>query len=227
MRISVQAKLGLNIYLLFLYSFINVIIMKMTYLIVFVILVFSGLYAKNYLKMGAKTEEQPYKVVLRKDKFEIRYYPAAILAQVKSPAKGYRNESGNQFRKLAGFIFGGNTESKQIAMTAPVHMEKAEDGSVMHFVMPESFTMENLPRPLDPNVKILTSEPGYYAAYAFGGFAGEEKILNAEAELKALLQKEKITTKGNFKYLGYNAPYEVFNRRNEMIVAIDYSREKE
>ncbi len=199
--------------------------MKMTYIIVLALLVFSGLYAKNYLKMGTKTEEQPYKVVLKKDKFEIRYYPAAIFAQVKSPAKGYRNESGNQFRKLAGFIFGGNSESKQIAMTAPVHMEKSEEGSVMHFVMPESFTMENLPKPLDPNVKISKSVPGYYAAYSFGGFAGEEKILNAEAELKALLQKEKIVTKGNFKYLGYNAPYEVLNRRNEMIVAVDYSPE--
>jgi hypothetical protein len=104
-------------------------------------------------------------------------------------------------------------------------MEKSEEGSVMHFVMPESFTMENLPKPLDPNVKISKSVPGYYAAYAFGGFAGEEKILNAEAELKALLQKEKIITKGNFKYLGYNAPYEVLNRRNEMIVAVDYSPE--
>ena len=45
--------------------------MKMTYLFVFALLVFSGLYAKNYLKMGTKTEEQPYKVVLKKDKFEI------------------------------------------------------------------------------------------------------------------------------------------------------------
>jgi hypothetical protein len=201
--------------------------MKMTYLVGFVILVFSGLYAKNYLNMGTKTEEQPYKVVLKKDKFEIRYYPAAILAQVKSPTKGYRNASGNQFRKLAGFIFGGNTQSKQIAMTAPVHMEKEVDGSVMHFVMPASFTLENLPQPLDPTIKIITSAPGYYAAYGFSGFAGEEKILNAETILKAFLEKEKITTKGNFKYLGYNAPYEVFNRKNEIIVAIDFSRENE
>ena len=111
--------------------------MKMIYFVAFVILAVTGLFASNFLKMGAKTEEQPYKVVLKKDKFEIRYYPAAIFAQVKSPAKGYRNESGNQFRKLAGFIFGGNSESKQIAMTAPVHMEKSEEGSVMHFVMPE------------------------------------------------------------------------------------------
>jgi hypothetical protein len=37
-----------------------------------------------------------------------------------------------------------------------------------------------------------------------------------------LLQKESIKTKGNFRYLGYNAPYELFNRRNEMIVAIEF-----
>ncbi|NBU36018.1 MAG: heme-binding protein [Bacteroidetes bacterium] len=196
--------------------------MKMIYFVAFIVLTITGLFAGNFLKMGTKTEEQPYKVVLKRDKFEIRFYPAAIFAQVKSPAKGYRNESGNQFRKLAGFIFGGNSESKQIAMTAPVHMEKSEEGSVMHFVMPESFTIENLPKPLDPNVKISKSLPGYYAAYAFGGFAGEDKILKAEEELKTLLQKESIKTKGNFRYLGYNAPYEVFNRRNEIIVAIEF-----
>ena len=71
-------------------------------------------------------------------------------------------------------------------------------------------------------MKISKSLPGYYAAYAFGGFAGEDKILKAEEELKTLLQKESIKTKGNFRYLGYNAPYEVFNRRNEIIVAIEF-----
>ena len=183
---------------------------------------FSGVQADNAYDMGAKTEEQPYKVVLKKEKFEIRYYPEAIFATVKSPGESYRSGSSTQFRRLAGFIFGGNSESRQIPMTAPVYMEKTEGGSTMHFVMPKAYSLENLPRPLDSGIEIAKSEPAYYAAYAFGGFAGEEKILKAEAELRELLRQSGIKTTGNFKYLGYNAPYEVFNRRNEIVVAVEY-----
>lgn len=200
--------------------------MKMIYFFAFGMLAITGLFASKFMKMGVKTEEQPYKVIVKKDKFEIRFYPSAIMAQVKSPVKSYRDGSSNQFRKLAGFIFGGNSESKQIAMTAPVHMEKSDNGNTMRFVMPESFTMENLPRPLDSSVEVTRTEPAYYAAYSFGGFAGEDKIIKAEEELKALLRRESIATKGNFRYLGYNAPYEVLNRRNEIIVAIDFVPEK-
>jgi hypothetical protein len=182
----------------------------------------SGVQADNAYDMGAKTEEQPYKVVLKKEKFEIRYYPEAIFATVKSPGESYRSGSSTQFRRLAGFIFGGNSESRQIPMTAPVYMEKTEGGSTMHFVMPKAYSLENLPRPLDSGIEIAKSEPAYYAAYAFGGFAGEEKILKAEAELRELLRQSGIKTTGNFKYLGYNAPYEVFNRRNEIVVAVEY-----
>ena len=51
----------------------------MIYFVAFIILAVTGLIAGNFLKMGTKTEEQPYKVVLKKDKFEIRYYPANFL----------------------------------------------------------------------------------------------------------------------------------------------------
>jgi hypothetical protein len=170
----------------------------------------------------AKTEEQPYKVVLKKEKFEIRYYPEAVFATVRSSGDGYRSGSSNQFRRLAGFIFGGNSESRQIPMTAPVYMEKTESGNTMHFVMPKAYSLETLPRPLDSGIEIAKSKPGHYAAYVFGGFANEEKILKAEAELRELLRQNGIKTTGNFKYLGYNAPYEVFNRRNEVVVAIEY-----
>jgi len=172
--------------------------------------------------MGNKTEEQPYRVVQKRDKFEIRFYPEALLAKVKSGEKSYRSSSSNQFRKLAGFIFGGNAESRQIAMTAPVHMEKTASGSAMHFVMPKAYSMETLPRPLDDGIEVYRSGAGYFAAYSFSGFAGEEKILRAEEELRVLLQDSGIKTIGNFRYLGYNAPYELFNRRNEVIVAVDY-----
>lgn len=40
--------------------------MRMIYFVAFIILAVTGLIAGNFLKMGTKTEEQPYKVVLKR-----------------------------------------------------------------------------------------------------------------------------------------------------------------
>ena len=69
-----------------------------------------------------KTETQAYKVIKVEEKFEIRYYPAATMAMISSTSKSYRDLGSSGFGKLAKYIFGGNSEKKQIAMTSPVHM---------------------------------------------------------------------------------------------------------
>ena len=59
-----------------------------------------------YLAMSiAKTESQPYDLVKKYKGFEVRYYPAATMATIRSSAKSYRELSSPGFRKLAGFIF--------------------------------------------------------------------------------------------------------------------------
>ena len=70
-----------------------------------------------------KTETQEYQVVKIEKDFEIRHYPAATMASISSFARTYKDLRTPGFRKLAGYIFGGNSENKQIAMTTPVHMK--------------------------------------------------------------------------------------------------------
>lgn len=55
-----------------------------------------------------KTEQQKYRVVHTGKEFEIRFYPSATLATVRMEANNYKELSGDGFRKLAGYIFGGN-----------------------------------------------------------------------------------------------------------------------
>jgi len=62
--------------------------------------------------------------------------------------------SGSGFRKLAGYIFGGNETATQIAMTAPVHMDINDTLLTMSFVMPISFNKVNLQKPNDSGVSI-------------------------------------------------------------------------
>jgi hypothetical protein len=168
------------------------------------------------------TEIQPYTVVKKEDGFEIRFYPATTMATVQSSAKTYRDLSGPGFRKLAGFIFGSNDKNTKIAMTSPVHMDINNSASSMSFVMPKGYDSTNLPHPKDPSVKIELSENEYVAAIGFGGFASENKIKIYEEKLKELLLKKEIKTIGNFRYLGYNPPYQLLGRRNEIIISINW-----
>ncbi len=167
-----------------------------------------------------KTETQGYKVIRVEKLFEIRYYPAAIMAKISSPLKSYRDLGYSGFGKLAKYIFGGNIENKKIAMTSPVHMDIGDSISTMAFVMPSHFKIDDLPKPNNADILIETSAPEYVAVIKFGGFANTARINKQKAILENTLRDKRISFYGNFRYLGYNPPYQLFGRRNEVIVAL-------
>ncbi len=168
-----------------------------------------------------KTETQQYKIIREEEKFEIRYYPSATMAMVSSKLKSYRDLGYSGFGALAKYIFGGNSVNQQIAMTSPVHMNIGDSISTMAFVMPANLKKEDLPKPNNNDVVIKTSEPEYVAAVKFGGFATTTSINKQKAILEKALKDKGITFTGNFRYLGYNPPYQFFGRRNEVIVAVN------
>ena len=167
-----------------------------------------------------KTETQKYRVIKTEKEFEIRFYPPATLATVTSSAKSYKELASPGFRKLAGFIFGGNQSKKSISMTSPVHMDINDTASSMSFVMPSAYTKVNLPKPNDPNVIISTTSEEYVAAIRFSGYASDSDIKKYTDKLKTLLNSNGIKYYGNFRFLGYNAPFQFWGRRNEIIVSI-------
>ncbi len=169
----------------------------------------------------AQTEHQKYEVIRKyQEGVEIRYYPPAIHAKVYMNAQSYREISSPGFNTLAGYIFGGNDNNRKIAMTAPVHMEFGDERASMSFVMPSAYDMEELPNPNNPAVKLEESKPEHIAAIRFGGYANEEKIQGYSEKLRDFLVRNNIEYKGNFRYLGYNSPYKVINRRNEIVVQV-------
>jgi len=168
----------------------------------------------------AVTEKQKYKVVFSEKEFEIRFYPSAILATVYSDARNYKELATPGFRKLAGYIFGGNEADTKISMTSPVHMDMKN--ASMSFVMPSSFSEENLPKPDDPGVKIERTDDIYVAAIRFGGYATDNDISQYSEKLKTLLEEKGIRWYGNFRYLGYNPPFQPFGRKNEIIVNVEW-----
>jgi hypothetical protein len=167
-----------------------------------------------------KTETQVYKLIRKEKNFEIRHYPAATMAMITSTSKSYRDLGSSGFGKLAKYIFGGNSEKKQIAMTSPVHMSIDDTKSTMAFVLPAAYNQNNLPKPNDSSIDIMTSEPEYVAVIQFGGFANNERISKHKMMLENDLKDKGISYYGNFRYLGYNPPYQLLERRNEVIVAL-------
>jgi hypothetical protein len=171
---------------------------------------------------NARIEKQKYRVIKKEKEFEIRFYPPAIFATTRSVAKSYRELGNTGFRKIAGYIFGNNETSAKIAMTAPVHMDINEKGSSMSFVMPSEYTLDKLPRPTDGRVELHESPAVYIAAIEFSGYANDQKINQYKDQLSQILNKKGIKTIGNPTYLGYNAPYELIGRKNEVVIAIEW-----
>jgi hypothetical protein len=194
--------------------------MKITLIVASIFLVLFILFQTYTTMASEKSETQAYKVVRTEKDFEIRFYPSTTMATITSSAKTYKELGSSGFNKLAGYIFGGNKEKKQIAMTSPVHMDINDSASTMSFVMPTELNKNNLPLPNNSEVKIETTTDEYVAAIRFGGFASDKHIQENKQKLANALKVNGISHYGNFRFLGYNPPYQLFGRRNEIIVSL-------
>jgi hypothetical protein len=187
------------------------------------LLVLGALLLAVQLFMSRSTnriERYDYEVLKDFNNFEIRKYAPAKFSYVTMASNSYKQSSSNGFRLLASYIFGNNKESEKIAMTSPVAMEMA-DSITMKFMIPSKYKLEDLPLPNDTRVQFRSEPEKYIAAIRFGGWANDKKIERISSKLSDLLKKEGIEQVGNFNYLGYNPPFELFFRRNEIIVEID------
>ncbi len=193
-------------------------------LIIVAILTTLVLISQVYFIM-ANTETQPYQIIKTEKDFEIRLYPPATMATISMAAKTYKELSSAGFRKLASFIFGGNQDDKNIAMTTPVHMDINESQSSMSFVMPANYNQDNLPKPNDSTITINTTSEEFVAAIRFGGYANDGEIKKYAAKLESALKTSGIEYHGNFRFLGYNAPYQFLGRKNEIIVSVLWNQQ--
>ena len=162
-------------------------------------------------------ETQQYDIISSDDDFEIRFYHSAIKAKVISD----KNANGN-FYKLFQFISGNNSKNEKIAMTTPVYMINDNNSNTMEFVMPSSFNMETISKPIDKDIVIYESEAKYYACIRYGGYSNSSKFNSNSEKLIDKLSELNIETIGDIFYVSYNSPYKVFNRRNEVMIEIKY-----
>jgi hypothetical protein len=192
-------------------------------------------------------EEPKNRVVEAIGAIEIREYAPTIVAEVE--VEGDRSQAANKgFRLLAGYIFGGNKSTQKIAMTAPVTQvpqtgtsEKiamtapvtqnpvasqpvSVDGVQrwrVTFTMPSQYTLESLPVPDNPAVKLTVQAAEKRATIRFSGLSTVANLEKHRAFLEAFIEQRRLQTIGAYSVAFYDDPFTLpWNRRNEWWVAI-------
>jgi len=193
--------------------------MKMVITLLVIVLIGFTL-VQLYLIIGQRNiEKYPYVVKNKYKRFEIRRYETTLFTAVKLSTKGYKNSSSKGFSILAGYIFGNNERNEKISMTSPVSMS-LEDSMTMMFMVPKKYNKDLLPKPNQSDIEFKEEPAKTIAAISFSGWANDTKIEKYKQELKAALDAQGIKYTNRFYFFGYNSPYEVFNRKNEVIVEL-------
>jgi hypothetical protein len=189
-------------------------------------------------------EEPQYRVLRSDGAFELRAYPALVIAETS--VEGELIAASNRgFRPIADYIFGNNLAAaggaekiamtapvtveragEKIAMTAPVTVERGPSGDAgkkwrMHFVMPSKYTLATLPRPVNPAVTLREVPPRKVAAVRFSGFSGEAVVAEQEEALRLWLTRNGLEATGAVQIARYNPPITPpMFRRNEVLIPV-------
>lgn len=186
--------------------------------------------------VGVRTAKEPNHVVVETlgEALEVRRYDERLVAEtevVETDETMARNEG---FSRLAGYIFGKNRASRQIAMTtpvetsrkiamtAPVETRRARDAMMMRFYMPEGSTLDTAPMPLDPRVRLVRVPPEHVAVLRFRGLVTEAVVADrVEALMDAVSASPWRAIAPPVTWF-YDPPFSVpFLRRNEVAVTVE------
>lgn len=197
----------------------------------------SGLLVAACSVFGIReTEEPPFRVIDRVGMVEVREYGPRLAAETSVGGDELGARSAG-FRRLAGYIFGGNQGAARIEMTAPVAQAsggariamtapvgQARDAGgqwTIRFFMPAGYTMETLPAPNDPSVKLVAVPGETVAVLRFSGTPGPTAVAEEQRRLLAALSGSPWRVQGEPVAWFYDPPWTIPPlRRNEAVVPV-------
>lgn len=181
------------------------------------------------------TEEPAFTLVRKQGNFEIRDYAPVIVAEVTLQGGAERARNAG-FQPLADYIFAKDRKGPQIAMTAPVTQapreqiamtapvtQRADSTSswTVGFTMPAKYTMETLPAPVDPNVKLIPHPAKRMAVVRFSGTGSAGEMEQVRGDLMKQVATLGLTPVGAPVFAFYDPPWTLpFFRRNEVMVEL-------
>jgi hypothetical protein len=194
------------------------------------------LFAFTFVGAAMATEEPKYTVLEKEPPFEVRSYAPMIVAEVQ--VNGDLDDASSQgFRLIAAYIFGQNQVNQKIAMTAPVTVEDQAVKSAkiamtvpvgiepnagkwtVSFVMPSEYTMDTIPKPINPLVQLRQIPAVKKAVIRFSGFYNQQKVDEKTLELEQWIKSRNLQSAGAPNFARYNPPWSLpFMRRNEVMI---------
>lgn len=197
--------------------------------------------AASVFGVRSATEEPKYVVDNQLGNVQIRRYGPRIAAETEVSAEDESDARNRGFRRLAGYIFGGNharttiamtapvtqqsakaRDRQKIAMTAPVSQSQSPDGTwVIRFFMPARWTIDSLPVPDDAAVTLVPVRPQTFAVLRFRGSWKPSAIASRTDELMQAVQTSAYHPAGAPLTWFYDPPWTIpLLRRNEVAVAV-------
>ncbi len=181
-------------------------------------------------------EEPKFTSVLKDGAFEVRDYPQLIVAEV-TVAGAQKDAANKGFRLLAAYIFGANTHTQAVAMTAPVAQQRVSEKIAMtapvtqtetagtwivRFTMPSKYSLDTLPEPADARVRLLRTPATRVAVLRFSGLASPRDVAARSADLLAAARSHELRASGPITLAQYDPPWTPwFMRRNEVLVPVE------
>jgi effector-binding domain-containing protein len=199
-----------------------------------------GIVAMAVFVFVVQNVETPEYVAVESDgAFEIRDYPALVVAET-TRAGARREALGAGFGPLARYIFAKERAGEKIAMTAPVIQQRpeapaeriamtapviqsptGEDAWSVRFIMPSGYSLEALPAPATSEVRLREIPAQRRAAVRFSGSTTDAALAEQEAALRAWMAARGLTAAGPAVYAYYNDPFTPgFLRRNEVLIDV-------
>jgi hypothetical protein len=185
--------------------------------------------------VGVRSAEEPrFQVIDHAAAIEVRQYGPRIAAETAVSGSELEARSVG-FRRLAGYIFGRNRQRADIAMTAPVAQRReevpmtapvtqarGETGEwVIRFFMPAGYTLDTLPEPLDPEVRLVTVPGDTVAALRFAGSTAPGAVASKQRELLKALHSSAWRPVGPVATWFYDPPWTLPPfRRTEVVVHV-------
>lgn len=167
------------------------------------------------------TEQQPYEVIREESGWELRRYPAHVVAETAVHGVAFEDAGNRAFGLLVGYINGQNTRRQKVAMTAPVVQSSTGEGFVVAFVLPAAMTEQDAPVPTNAAVRVRTVPEQLVAATRFSGRWTEESWRKHRDELLAALSSAGVTVIGEPRFARFDPPFTPwFLRRNEVLVDV-------
>ncbi|GFS89121.1 heme-binding protein 1 [Trichonephila clavipes] len=162
----------------------------------------------------------PYTVMEKHADYEIRSYPSLTWATTTEEDQLARVARYKAFMRLFEYISGKNDRSQTINMTVPVRMKMTPHGEKMihemSFMVPAELA-QNPPAPENKLITISKEDPKIYAVRMFSGYVWRQATWDKEAEnLKNSVKEDETIDSSEFYQVGYDAPFEIFDRRNEI-----------